>query len=108
MGPPPRVRPAPPVRPLHAGRLPRWERLAFALVFALMIAFVVMVTISAARAHEQRSGPAAPGAVDGSAPRGSQPIPAVGIQWRAGSAGVPAARRRPSRPPPASPRVRPG
>jgi hypothetical protein len=68
----------PPIRPAHAGRLPRWERLAFAVVFALMAAFVVAVTISAARAHGQRSGPAARRSADGSAADGSQPIPAGG------------------------------
>jgi Beta-lactamase enzyme family len=51
MGPTPRMRPEPPARPVHAGRLPRWEQLAFALVFALMISFVVVVSISAARDH---------------------------------------------------------
>jgi hypothetical protein len=83
MGPTPRMRPVPPVRPVHAGRLPRWERLAFALVFALMVAFVVMVTISAARAHGQRSGL---GSADGSAAGGSQPMPAVGMAGGAGGA----------------------
>jgi hypothetical protein len=34
--------------PAHAGRLRTWERLAFGLVFALMAAFVVVVTMSAA------------------------------------------------------------
>jgi beta-lactamase class A len=52
MGPPPRMRPVPPVRPEHAGGLPLWERLAFAVVLAVMVVFVVVLTISAARAHE--------------------------------------------------------
>lgn len=53
MGPPPRMRPVPPVRPEHAGGLPLWERLAFAVVLAVMVAFVVVLTISAARAHQR-------------------------------------------------------
>ena len=59
MGPPPRMRPAPPVRPEHAAGLPLWERLAFAVVFAIMVALVVVLTISAARAHERRPGTSA-------------------------------------------------
>jgi hypothetical protein len=62
MGPPPRMRPVPPVRPEHAGRLPLWERLAFAVVLAIMVVFVVVLTISAARAHERRPGGPATGA----------------------------------------------
>ena len=54
MGPPPRMRPVPPARPEHAGGLPLWERLAFAVVLAIMVVFVVVLTISAARAHERR------------------------------------------------------
>jgi hypothetical protein len=77
MGPTPRMRPAPPVRPAHAGRLPRWERLAFAAVFALMITFVAVITISSIRAHRHQPG----GSVGGAAPaHGSQPVPAVGGQ----------------------------
>jgi hypothetical protein len=64
MGPPPRMRPVPPVRPEHAGRLPLWERLAFAVVLAIMVVFVVVLTISAARAHERRSGGPATGAAE--------------------------------------------
>jgi hypothetical protein len=33
--------------PSHAGKLPAWERLVFATIFALMTAFVVAVTMSA-------------------------------------------------------------
>lgn len=47
IGPPPRMRPAPPARPVHAGGLPLWERLTFAVVLALMVAFVVVITLSA-------------------------------------------------------------
>jgi hypothetical protein len=48
IGPPPRMRPVAPARPEHAGRLPLWERLTFAVVFALMVGFVVVVTIAVA------------------------------------------------------------
>lgn len=81
MGPTPRMRPAPPVRPVHAGRLPRWERLAFAVVFALMITFVAVVTISSIRAHRQQPGTPSGGPARGATPAsGSQPVPAVGGQ----------------------------
>ncbi len=46
VGPAGRMRPAAPARPAHAGRLARWERLAFTLAFALMAAFIAVVTIS--------------------------------------------------------------
>jgi beta-lactamase class A len=70
------MRPAPPVRPVHAGSLARWERLAFTAVFVLMVTFVVVVTISAIQAR--RAGGPPPGSVGGAAPaRGSQPDPAV-------------------------------
>jgi hypothetical protein len=79
MGPTPRTRPAPPVAPVHAGRLPRWERLAFATVFALMIAFVAVVTISSVRAHRQQPGtPSGRSAGGAASAGGSQPVPAVG------------------------------
>jgi hypothetical protein len=49
IGPPGRMRPRPAAaRPVHAGRLARWERLAFALAFAAMAAFVIVITISSA------------------------------------------------------------
>jgi len=38
-------------RPAHAGRLTRWEQLAFAVVFVLMVVYVLAVTISAVRSH---------------------------------------------------------
>ena len=38
-------------RPAHAGRLTRWERLAFALVFVLMVVYVLAVTVAAMRSH---------------------------------------------------------
>jgi hypothetical protein len=41
--------------PNHAGKLPPWERLVFAMIFALMTAFVVAVTMSAVK----RGNPAA-------------------------------------------------
>lgn len=37
-------------RPAHAGPLPGWERLAFGLVFGLMTAIVVAVSVQAVRA----------------------------------------------------------
>jgi beta-lactamase class A len=46
IGPPGRMRPAAAARPAHAGHLARWERLAFALAFAAMAAFIIIVTIS--------------------------------------------------------------
>ncbi len=46
--------------PAHAGSLSPWERLAFALAFALMAAFVVIVTVSAARSREHSSRPPGP------------------------------------------------
>jgi hypothetical protein len=48
--------------PAHAGSLSPWERLAFALAFALMAAFVAVVTVSAARAHKHSQRHAAPAA----------------------------------------------
>jgi hypothetical protein len=75
MGPPPRMRPVPPARPEHAGGLPLWERLAFAVVLAIMVVFVVVLTISAARAHERR--PAGPGAARQQPEQARQPAQAV-------------------------------
>jgi hypothetical protein len=43
--------------PAHAGPLPVWERLVFALVFALMAAFVVAMTMTAAGGKKPGSGP---------------------------------------------------
>jgi len=57
--------------PSHAGRLPHWERLAFALVFTLMAAFVADVTISAVRQYPANPAlPGRPGSAGG-------PVPAV-------------------------------
>jgi len=39
--------------PSHAGRLPVWERMIFALAFAVMVAFVVGVTVSATKLGSQ-------------------------------------------------------
>jgi hypothetical protein len=79
--------------PSHAGKLPAWERTVFGLVFALMAAFVVAVTVSAA--HSSRGGlpagaglpdsVAVPGSPDGTAPGGRAPGPAAG-QAEAGAA----------------------
>lgn len=87
MGPPPRMRPVPPARPEHAGGLPLWERLAFAVVLAIMVVFVVVLTISAARAHERR--PAGPGAAPQQSARARPPAQALqrGRQGRTDQAG---------------------
>jgi hypothetical protein len=42
--------------PSHAGRLPRWEQLVFAVLFALMGTFVVGVTIAAAHTGVPSAG----------------------------------------------------
>jgi hypothetical protein len=55
--------------PAHAGRLTRWERVAFAVVFLLMLLYVLAVTISAVRSD---SGAARPGG-----PAGGDHSPAV-------------------------------
>jgi hypothetical protein len=64
--------------PAHAGRLTRWERVAFAVIFLLMIAYIVAVTILALRAH------------DGGPPHGSagggQPAAARADRDRGGAA----------------------
>jgi hypothetical protein len=58
IGPPGRMRPpAARTRPTHAGRLARWERLAFALAFAAMAAFVVIITISSAGLRRSAAPP---------------------------------------------------
>jgi hypothetical protein len=41
--------------PSHAGKLPAWERLVFALVFVMMAAFVVIVTAAVARSGPPRA-----------------------------------------------------
>jgi hypothetical protein len=41
--------------PSHAGKLPAWERLVFALVFVMMAAFVVVVTAAVARSGPPRA-----------------------------------------------------
>jgi hypothetical protein len=43
--------------PAHAGPLTRWERLAFAVVFVLMVGYVLAVTIAAVRSHGGTPGP---------------------------------------------------
>jgi hypothetical protein len=71
------MRPAPPARPVHAGSLAGWERLAFAVVFALMLAFVVVVTISSARARGTRPVPAASAKAGARAITGDRPARAT-------------------------------
>jgi beta-lactamase class A len=64
------VRPAPPARPGHAGRLPLWERVTFAVVFALMLVFVILISVSGAHARSQArraAGLAKPGPARGPA-----------------------------------------
>jgi hypothetical protein len=77
IGPPGRMRPAAPARPTHAGRLARWERLAFALAFAAMAALVAVISISSAGLHRPAAPPPGTGGPAGGAP-GSTPAPAPG------------------------------
>jgi hypothetical protein len=80
IGPPGRMRPrAAAGRPVHAGRLARWERLAFALAFAAMAAFVVVMTISSAGLLGSGAPPPATGGA------AATPAPALG---RGGPAGI--------------------
>lgn len=80
IGPPPRMRPAPPGRPVHAGSLAPWERLVFTVVFALMVVFVIIVTISSA--HARRPGPGSGTTVPSAGPANSS-----GVQPRAAGHG---------------------
>jgi hypothetical protein len=75
------MRPAPPVRPFHAGGLARWERLTFAVAFALMAVFVAAIAISSG----QIRGPQAVGVSSG--PGAPGPGPPAGL----GSGGTPGA-----------------
>jgi Beta-lactamase enzyme family len=78
IGPPPRMRPASPARPVHAGGLAPWERLVFTVVFALMVAFVVIVTISSAHARRPVPGTGTTAPAGGQASGGGvQPGPAA-------------------------------
>jgi len=68
IGPPGRMRPpAARARPTHAGRLARWERLAFALAFAAMAAFIVIITISSAGLRHSGAPPPGTGGPAGPA-----------------------------------------
>jgi Beta-lactamase enzyme family len=60
--------------PAHAGRLRPWERTVFALIFALMAGFVVLITMSAARSHGHETGrpSAASSAAIGAGPAGQR------------------------------------
>ncbi len=82
IGPPPRMRPAPPGRPVHAGSLAPWERLVFTMVFALMVVFVIIVTISSA--HARRPGP---GSGSGTSVPSAGPANGSGAQSRAAGHG---------------------
>ncbi len=91
IGPPGRMRPGPPVRPVHAGGLARWETLTFIVVFVLMAIFVAVVTVSSAHARAPRPG-AAP---DGSGPAAStSPVPEAAGGVPAGSGMPDRARQR--------------
>lgn len=50
------MRPAAPVRPVHAGGLARWERLTFTVAFVLMAIFVAVVALSSAHARAPGRG----------------------------------------------------
>jgi beta-lactamase class A len=65
--------PAARARPTHAGRLARWERLAFALAFAAMAAFVVIITASSAGLRT--SGAPPPGTGEPAGPAAPAPGP---------------------------------
>jgi hypothetical protein len=69
------MRPVPPARPVHAGRLALWERLLFAIVLAVLAAIVVAVTVT--MMHGRRQAPAAAAAA-GRGTAATQPVPAVG------------------------------
>ncbi len=92
VGPPGRMRPAAPARPAHAGRLARWERLAFTLAFALMAAFIAVVTISSEGLRRPAALPAPAGAA--SAPAASRGGPQRLAAGRAPSGSPAAARAR--------------
>ena len=46
--------------PAHAGRLTRWERVTFAVVFLLMLLYILAVTISAVRSGNGAAQPRGP------------------------------------------------
>ena len=73
--------------PGHAGRLSRWERLTFAVVFTLMASFVAIVAVSAARARQHNSGRAS--AASGTAPAGPATDPAWQPLAARGGGGTP-------------------
>ena len=50
--------------PAHAGRLTRWERVAFAVVFILMLLYILAVTISAIRSGYGAAPPRGSGGGD--------------------------------------------
>ncbi len=50
--------------PAHAGRLMRWERVAFAVVFLLMLLYILAVTISAVRSGSGAARPRTPASGD--------------------------------------------
>ena len=50
--------------PAHAGRLTRWERVAFAVLFILMLLYILAVTISAIRSGRGAAPPRGSGGED--------------------------------------------
>jgi beta-lactamase class A len=78
------MRPAASARPVHAGHLARWERLAFALAFALMAAFIAVVTISSAGLRRPAALPPGTGQPAAGQPAG----PAAPVPGRGGPARV--------------------
>ena len=50
-------------RPAHAGRLTRWERVAFAVIFLLMLLYILAVTISAVRSANGAPQPRGSGGI---------------------------------------------
>jgi beta-lactamase class A len=84
------MRPGPPVRPVHAGGLARWETLTFIVVFVLMAIFVAVVTVSSAhaRAPQPGAGRAGPG------PAAAMPAPQAAGAVPAGGGAPDRARRR--------------
>lgn len=75
--------------PAHAGRLRPWEQCVFALVFAVMAMYVLVVSVSAARANYFGAAPSGRSA----APAGS---PASGTRHGAGSAAPGTAKSPPA------------
>jgi hypothetical protein len=87
------MRPVPPIRPVHAGGLARWERLAFAAAFVLMAVFVAAVTLASAHADAPQPGPG-PGGPGPGASASPRPGAAGPVAVPAGSGSPARARQR--------------